>query len=335
MKRICALIVSVIMAAAALTACGSGDSSSKAEDISSASSAESTVESTAESTAESKTEESKPEESKTDESKAEESKAEESKAEESTPDESKAEAPKGDRSGWGPLAKEYTEKLEGGVYTLDMTAKSDLTGEVPMLLEVNGKNAHMKTAPAGMEIEVYIVDGKTYSMMPSMNAYTVTENASLEKQNINTYALADTAQMTASGEEDGMQTETYSIPVSSSGNTTISLDSTVKYYFDADGNLKKIVTSAAILGDTTVEVNNVTFGDVNITLPDLSGMTKLEQGSTTEVDPKAAITMTMALLGITEDMVKEAGYTVEQLAAMDSEEMAAILADIAKKNGIE
>ena len=331
MKKICAFIVSVIVAAAALTACGNGDSSSsKAESISSAASAESTAESTADSTPESKAEEPK-------ESKPEpvESKADESKADESKLEESKAEAPKGDKSGWGPLAKEYTEKLAGGVYTIDMTVKSDLTGEMPMQVEVNGQNAHLKTKTMGIEMEVYLVDGKTYSLMPSMNAYTVTDNSSLADQNINTYALADNAQLTESGEEDGMKTETYKIPVNSSGNTSLNLDTTVKYYFDADGNLKKILSSAPILGDTTVDINSVTFEDVNISLPDLSGMTKLEQNGQGQVDPKDAVKMTMSLLGISEDMVTKAGYTVEQLAGMETDKMAEVLADIAKKNGVE
>ena len=343
MKRTFALIASVVMAAAAMTACGSSDSSSKASaDVSAASTAESTAESKAE---ESKAEESKAEESKAEESKAEapaeESKtdepAEESKADE--PAESEPDADTGDKTGWGPLAKAYTEKLKGGVFSIDMVMKSSLTkSEVPAIFEVNGKDIHLKMTAMGMDIESYVIDGKTYSIMPSMNTYTVTEGTSADVSSISTYGLTDNAVLTDSGEKDGMQFETYKASVTKSADAdeaaAAELDTEMTYYFDADGVIKKITASAPAIGDTELIFNAFSFDNVSIELPDLSGMTKLDNDAETEADPKSIVKMTMSILGITEDMLTADGYTVDQLAGMESEEMAKVLAEIAKKNGL-
>lgn len=340
-KKTLAVIAAFVMTAAAMTACGDNDSSSSktASDISASSAAESKAE-------ESKAEESKAEESKADESKAEESKPEESKAEESKPEESKADESKpeggdtGDSTGWGPLAKAYTDKLASGVFSLDMNVKTSLTGsEMPMLFETDGKNIHIKMNALSVDVESYVVDGKTYSMVPSMNAYTVSDGNTADMSSLSTYGLNDGAVLTDSGEKDGMQFESYKVPVKQSGETTAenaaAVETDMTYYFDASGELKKIDIETPVIGKTEVTVNAVKFDGIKVELPDLSGLTKLEAGSGQTVDPKSAVKMSMSLLGITEDMVTAAGYTVDQLASMDTEEMAKILADIAVKSGVK
>ena len=331
MKRICALVAALIAAASCFASCGSGDSSSSAAEVVSSSQADSSAAGQTESAADSSSE--APAESSAAESVSES--VAESKAESAASD-SSSEAAKGDRSGWGPLAKDYTERLEGGVYSVDMTVSSAMTGDISMLLEVNGKNAHMKTnyKVQGTDVEAYIIDGKTYSLLPAMNAYTVSENGSIEDQKINTYALADNAELLETGEEDGLKTETYKIPLGSE-NAAVEFFNTVKFYFDDNGNAKKIVAEAPVMGSTTVVINSLVFEDVTVELPDLSGMTRLEEGAASEVDPKDALKMTMSMLGITEEMLTKSGYTVDQLAAMDSEEMITLLAKIAQENGIE
>ena len=316
MKKICAVLCSVIMAAAVMTACGDSSSASKS-DASAAVSA-------AESTAESKAEESKAEESKAEESKAEESKAEESKAEEST-----AEA----EGEWGPLGKAYTEKLASGVYTLDMTVKTSLTGETPMLLEVNGNDRHMKLTTMGVEMETYLIDGKTYNILASLNAYTVSTDGDDTSETIQTYGLTPDMKLADSGEQDGLKFEKYVVSFGDEADS--SNDVTTTYYFDADGNIKKISADAPILGETEAVVNSVKFDDVKIELPDLSGMTEMNGDLENSLSNEDRIKMTMSMLGITEDMVTKSGYTMEGLAAMDENAIGKTLVQIAKDNGLE
>ncbi len=340
MKKFFALIVSVIMAASVMTACGNSDSSSEisaAEPSSTASAAESTAD-------ESKAEESKAEESAAEESKAEESKAEESKTEESAAEtESKADESTADTSNanWGPLGKAYTESLANGVYSLDMTVSTSIAGEMPVKMEVNGKNIHSVFTVMGSEVESYIIDGKAYNIMPAMKAYVVTDasEATNAMSGTSNYGLSVDQQLIDQGEEDGLKYEKYAVSYGAEGESIDEENSTVTtYYFDGDGNLKSLKSTAPVIGETTVTINSVSFDDVKIELPDLTGYTEMDQDAMANgeaADPKAVLEMTMNMLGITEDMVKKAGYTVDQLAEMDSEEFAPILVQIAKDNGLE
>ena len=335
MKRLCALTLSVLASAAVLVSCG--DSSSSEKD----SSSQSTVSSQAAGGEESKAEESSAEESKAeesaadvsaadesaaDESAADESAADESAADESTLDESKADEPSG---GEGVLAKAYTEKLASKQYSIEASVNSSLTGDTEVKMDVNGDNMHLVTKIMGIETDTYTIGDKTYSLVPSMKAYTVGEKNKLSAANFDTYALTDKSKFVSTGEEDGLTVETYDVEMGSAlgGNTQM------KYYFDSDGTLKKIIVDAPLIGKTAIEFKSIKFEEVDVSLPDLSGMTEIKQGET--LDNKSKITMTMSLLGITEDMLKKAGSSSEELAKLSDEEIVSFLTKVAKDNGLK
>ncbi|MBR4555821.1 MAG: hypothetical protein IKO27_09555, partial [Ruminococcus sp.] len=128
---------------------------------------------------------------------------------------------------------------------------------------------------------------------------------------------------------DGLTVETYDVEMGSAlgGNTQM------KYYFDSDGTLKKIIVDAPLIGKTAIEFKSIKFEEVDVSLPDLSGMTEIKQGET--LDNKSKITMTMSLLGITEDMLKKAGSSSEELAKLSDEEIVSFLTKVAKDNGLK
>ncbi|MBR6874469.1 MAG: hypothetical protein IKN17_13270 [Ruminococcus sp.] len=330
MKKICALILSVIISAAAFVGCGDADSSStaesKADTVSSqAAGADSSADSAAESAAES-----------TAESTADSGPADVQSETDSDTDESKA--PVEVLEGWGDLAKAYTEKLRGGSYAIDMTITSELSGEMPVVLRTSGGNSYIKMTTSGVEIEAYIIDGKAYSLIPSMNAYSVTENGEGIMNSVSTYGLSDNALYTGSEEKDGYTVENYIIPVFITGDVSASVDpdnslnTKVSYYFQGE-ELKKIVADSPLMGETTLTMNSLSFDVDPVELPDISGMTKIDQD--TVKDPASSVKMTMALLGITEDMVTKSGYTIDQLAALDADKLAETLVRVAKDNGID
>ncbi|MGN0622898.1 MAG: hypothetical protein ACI4JA_02990 [Oscillospiraceae bacterium] len=304
MKKISALLLALIMTCAAFTACGDSDSDSKKK---------------TEKKSETSSAAAVDDESKADESKAEESKEDDSKVEE------------------GGLAKAYTEKLNSGEFAFDMTVSSDMTGEIPCSMAAKNGNFHVTMAMMGMNIEIYIVDGKAYTLMPEAKLYEVSEDIDLDEMGLDTFTLDEDYKYVETKEEDGMTVEVYTVPSEGfdisgleseeeSSESDESSNDTVSYYFDADGNLKKIVTVSSLAGTTTVTVNSLAFECDDIVLPDLSDWVESKEGE--ELDPETQMKVTLSMFGVTEEMVKDAGFTYAQLAELEDEELMEALSEM-------
>ena len=91
------------------------------------------------------------------------------------------------------------------------------------------------------------------------------------------YIPNDKGTFTGSAEEDGFTVESYSVPLDVELGEGVSMteapkDTVVKYYYDANGDIKKIVTDTGIMGESTMEITSLTVGGVTIELPDTTGL---------------------------------------------------------------
>ncbi|WP_124098274.1 hypothetical protein [Ruminococcus sp. Marseille-P6503] len=299
MKKISAIVISLIMTCAVFASCENDDSSS-------------------EKTSDSKTE-------VTSSSAAEESAAE-SEAESGTDGDTR-------------LAEAYTAKLDSGEYIMDVTITSDLTGEMPCVISAKNGNYYVKTTVMGVEAEVYVIDGTGYMIMPDLEAY---QNIELDDLGVDTFALDDSYEYVETKEEDGLTVEVYKAEYSddydleidssedgddvSEAEDDYALVSTVTYYFDESGELKKVVTSDELSGETTAVINSLEWTADDIAQPDLSGLTELTEDA--ELSEEAQLKLTLSMFGVTEKMLTEAGYTYADLLALDEEELMAVLAEL-------
>lgn len=238
----------------------------------------------------------------------------------------------------GDYAKAYTEKIAGGVYSIDAVINMPMFGETPMTVKVNGNDLYANITTLGVNVEVYQVDGKTYNMMPQVQSYMITESKTLQELGVSTYELPAEAKFLGSYEENGLIVEKFELPTVTASED-ISLDVSIdggsyeaEYYFDNSGNLKQIKTEVPLLGETVFEVKNISFDDVTIELPDLTDWTEMKEGE--QLDKAATIKMGLSIYGVTEEMLTEAGYTYEQLAEMEEDEVTEIITKIAEDNGL-
>ena len=238
----------------------------------------------------------------------------------------------------GDYAKAYTEKIAGGVYSIDAVINMPMFGETPMTVKVNGNDLYANITTLGVNVEVYQVDGKTYNMMPQVQSYMITESKTLQELGVSTYELPAEAKFLGSYEENGLIVEKFELPtvtVSEDISLDVSIDGgsyEAEYYFDNSGNLKQIKTEVPLLGETVFEVKNISFDDVTIELPDLTDWTEMKEGE--QLDKAATIKMGLSIYGVTEEMLTEAGYTYEQLAEMEEDEVTEIITKIAEDNGL-
>ena len=271
MKKFLAFTLSLVMSASFLTACGDEDSSSKKSKDSSSTSSSAAADSSTADSADSKADS----DAGSDDS---------STADASSDD---ASSDNGASTGdVGPLTKAYTEKMAAGVFSMEMKANV-MSMDTNITIKQNGENMFMALDLFGEQMEIYKVDGKAIVLLPSEKKYGEVPEDQLAQytSSVNTYALADNAKYVGTTEEDGMTVETFKVPLDIELGEGVTLESTeegsneteTKYYYDADGNLKKIVTNAPMVGETTVEVVSLSFDNVTIELPDLSGYEKVEQ----------------------------------------------------------
>ncbi|MBR1383199.1 MAG: hypothetical protein IJ555_05230 [Ruminococcus sp.] len=241
----------------------------------------------------------------------------------------------------GDYTKAYSEKIKGGVYAMDGVITMPMFGETPMAVKVNGSDLYANITTLGVYVEVYQVDGKTYNLMPQVQSYMVTEAKTLQELGVSTYDLPSGSSYLRSYEENGLIVEEFEIPtvvVADDVSEDVQIDLgdntsyVAKYYFDNSGLLKKVVSETPMLGETVFEINSLTFDDVVIELPDLSEWTEMKEGE--QLDKAASLKMGLAIYGITEEMITDAGYTYEQLAEMEEEEVTEILTKIAEDNGL-
>lgn len=297
MKKISAILLSLIMTCAVFTACGDSDSSSEKNE------SEKSVVSDSADDSENKNTDS-------------EDTSSEKEGDSSKDDESKPEASAGE----GELAKAYTDKLNDE-FKIDMTVSSDLTGELPCEFASKDGNFYVKTSMMGINTEVYVVDSKAYMLLTDMKAYQIQEDVDLEEMGVNAFALDDSSKYVETKEEDGMTVEVYTVEQDS-------VEATVSYYFDEAQNIKKIVSESDLANSTSV-FNSIEYECDDIVLPDLTDWTEMKDGE--ELDPELQMKLSLSMFGVTEEMVAEAGYTYAQLAEMDD----AQLEEALKKMGVD
>lgn len=312
MKRSSALIVSVIMALS-LASCAGGDSSSQAEDVSS------TV---SESTPAESTEDSSVTESEEDLS--------------SLPQREKVEIKYLNEV--GEYAKTFSNRLLNDAYSVDVTVTTSAGAASRSHLSIDGYRAYVKMQVSGLTMEIYFIDGKTYSLVPSIKSIIKPKTEpDFDSIRLDIYALDSRAELKSSEEKDGQIVEVYGVPAAAHTpegyKLNDKLDLTVTYYFDKQtGNATKLTVNSPLTGMKTVTFERLEFGSQRITLPDIKGWTEIREGE--EIDGSGKLRMTMAALGITEEMLIDSGYTFDQIAAMSSDEMSEALAKVMKKNNI-
>ena len=329
MKKILAMLAALAMSAAMLTACGDTDSSGDTKSSADKSAAES---------AEAPDAASEGAENKDNESKDNESKDNETK--DSEGDDNMG----GDDNGGtaegklGPLGQAYNDKISAG--KIQMEAKVDMMGNQPVIVEKNGSDMHMQMSLFGMNLNIYQIGDKCYNLIPASKMYMSipAEQAAMYTENDYADGIADGSVFVESYEEDGFTVEKYTVKqemvVSLAEGVSMDMDesaqeSTALYYFDADGNLKKIVTQGMM--DTTVEFTKLAFEDVPVEMPDLSGWEEVTQDSITPVNQ---VKLTAGMIGITKEMIEDAGYTYESIAEMDEDKQNEVIQKIAEDNGI-
>ena len=239
----------------------------------------------------------------------------------------------------GEYTKEYSEKIAQKAYSLDALTSSAHLPEKPMIVKVNGDDLYVKMSMGIVEVEVCQKDGKAYNLLPNLKSYSVSEATTLEKQGVTMYALPENARYVGNEMKDGLIVEVYEFPgVAVKNETDVEIDLPisyyqVRYYYSADKQLKKISLNDPVKGETTVTVNSLTFEDVSIELPDLTGWTEMNDSQ--QLDKVSSIKLALAIYGVTEEMVTKAGYTYEQIAEMDEEQATDVLVKIAEDNGLD
>lgn len=266
MKKITAIICSVVMSCAMFVSCGEEDSSSKAE----TSSAAVTSEAAADDTTDSKSD------AATDDTADSNSEAADSKSESGNGDSTYAAA--------------YTEKLKDGNFSMDLTTETPYTGAINVKMAISGDNfrMYMDLGEYGAT-DMYYLDGKMYTLDETTKTYMVAEmsadEAGVEDIADTSLGMDDNYEFVSSEEtDDGMICETYSFVddmMTVDSDTEAEL-STAKYYFDkSTGDIKKIEVTQGGMTQTAT-INEIVIGDVEITLPDLSDWTETDMSSLLE-----------------------------------------------------
>ena len=246
------------------------------------------------------------------------------------------------------LAEVYTANINRGEFTIDMTINAPMVGEMPCVVWAKDGNYYSQANSMGLNAEVYIVDGTGYMIIPDAGIYyDMVEMGimDLEDMGVNTLALDASCEYVETREEDGMTVEVYNatytddyeLEIDDSADTpqdSQTEDSeedytfvmTIAYYFDDNDRLVKAVTSDELTGETTVTINSLEWTCEDIVLPDLAGLTEMTED--TQLTEEQQLRLNLAALGVTEEMLTEAGYTYEDILALSDEEAMTVLADL-------
>ena len=236
MKKISALIISVLMVCSVFTACGDSDSSSAKDSASSSVSAS-----------------------------------------------DKGGKPVYDDE--NTLAKQYTDKLNEGNFSLVMT--NSMTGSEPIELALCGNDLHMKMSVFGISMNVYVKDGVGYMVDENEKVYASQDASSYSADQIKsqTMGISDNYKFVGRDTADGLICETYEVAMNVELEDGVELieDSETdenseadeaankqiyKYYFDENtGDLKKIETEAFGMTSTS-EIVSLDFDITEIAMPD-------------------------------------------------------------------
>ena len=300
MKKTLALLACIVMAAAAMTACGDSDSSSSSKRSTSTGTAAASETTASAGTTEAPETTAAPE---TTEAPADTEAPKETKGtepEESEPDAGEA----------GPLFKALNEKIKSSnafVIKGKMGGGSMIQGEIE--IRYNNGNSYARMNMNGMDQEFYNVDGKAITVMSATKTYLEGEGLGVNVDLLNEEKIGTFA---GTAEEDGMTVESY----------TDSEDGDTKLYFSGS-DLKKISNAKGSLDSIEME-----FECDPITMPDLSGYEPMQN------EMGAFFQMALQSLGITNEMLEAEGLTMEDLIAK-GDDMLPTLKQICEKNGID
>ena len=230
MKKLSALLVSVLMVCSVFTACGDNDSSSAKDSASSSVSA-----------------------SKSDK------------------------GGKVEYDDENTLAKQYTDKLAEGNFSLAMT--NDMMGGEPIELALCGNDMHMKMNVFGISMNVYVKDGKAYLVDENEKVYATQDagDYSVDQIKSQTMGISDNYKFVGRETADGLICETYEASVQWQTGEGVTVEESseddsdkqiYKYYFDENtGDLKKVDTEAFGMTSTS-EIVSLEFGITEISMPD-------------------------------------------------------------------
>lgn len=234
----------------------------------------------------------------------------------------------------GQFAKAYTEKINKGPFTMEMTVENAQLGKMPLYVAGKDGNYLVKMSAMGMKTEVYILGKDSYMLMPDTKLYSKDADMDMDEIGVNTFGLDETYDFIETKEEGDLILEVYKSKITDDNDSNDSDDSkdsddlniemNITYYFKSNGDLVKIVSSDELSGKTTCTIDSLKFDSEDIKLPDLTGWTEMS-GDGTDIDEETQIKVMLSLFGVTEDMLKEAGYTYAQLAEMDEEEVMTVL----------
>lgn len=268
MKKITAVVCSILMACTFAVGCGSSDdetSSSKAESSSAAETSSQAAES---------------ESSQQEESQTEQTESKQEADDTAASDDSSVKS----NSEGGKLTQAYTESLSDGSFSLDRTIESEYTGEINMVLELVDTDMHLKMDAMGMDM--YYVGGEMYMLDSTLKTYAkeavTPEELGMTDMDESAYGLDDSYTFVSSEEtEDGFICETFDMDTSELGLDSL-LDSSddtdttyqSKYYFDKETEALKKIEVVSMGISETVTINSFN-GDIEaIELPDFSGWTE-------------------------------------------------------------
>lgn len=161
--------------------------------------------------------------------------------------------------------KNFKEIIQSENFTLSATLETEVDGStmrMPMSLMRNGDNLYAETnrpvdGKGALKAGFLVTGGKLYLVIPAMRCYMEVPqdvlDSLLDPSLIEGGANDDSAKYVSSGEVT-VKGKKYTCDVyDSNGNTT-------KYYFDSDGNLKRIENITADGAPTIIEINTLKKG---------------------------------------------------------------------------
>jgi hypothetical protein len=153
-------------------------------------------------------------------------------------------------------------------------------------------------------------------LMPDINCYQITEDEGEFGNALFVIGEGDTLQSESTS--DGVVTEVY-VSDGDDGKETYTFN------FNEESGQLESFESETDSGVTSIEINSINFTGTDIALPDLDGWQLISEDETDEI---AQLKLALYYMGVTEEMITEAGYTYEDIAAMSSDERTQFLSDM-------
>lgn len=206
------------------------------------------------------------------------------------------------------LAQQFSDKLDGGKYdiTMNVTGKNYADGMKCRMWGRDGDGG-VSMEDNGVYTEFITIDGGTYMLVPEVECYELMDesggfgNAFIK--------IGDDDKLVSSDVADGEVTEVFS---NEEGDK-------FTFVFDEKKGELKTFTAEREAGTTVTEIESMSWDCKGVELPDLS--TWSDVGENAAISDITQLKFSLYIAGgVTEDDVIAAGYTYEQICAMDLEE---------------